>query len=494
MGGLGIRQHILHRYVLEAATGLPQAQAESKRMIRFGVGASLVFALTLPVLAKATGNSLDTAVRLGIGLTVAGLPFSIWGLNYALRVSLEKENLRLKRMMIGRRIYHMSSDRKLLLGEGGMPVDTDFYKDAGLFGTACSLAIDEPALLPTGGLGAWHYFRTFDEFPGSAVGFNSYGPGGRTYAFVYGPPKILLSKAADLWDLGYVRKLSETDIRLFRKTLSAWNRRPGTILAFAYAPLPAGSDPQTLTAEEIAGSLAFLGLADLDGTREYGRSFPIEPAASLLIGARAGLSSTMAVLFAGLVSYLGVILLSLPPYIGILQILILKLAVEIPPIVSLAWDNAGSASNARPKTDRFLNDGVWTGLLISGLALANYVFYFIRHNFEITSVEFSSNAHRGAMATVLLSIALCLLINIVLMRNKGRVLSRFQLYNPLFILGLSSAILALLIGTYATGPLTASDIWASLAAALTYVSIRKLQAYADTHHTREHILELLKTV
>jgi magnesium-transporting ATPase (P-type) len=246
-----------------------------------------------------------------------------------------------------------------------------------------------------------------------------------------------------------------------------------------------------MTDEAITRNLTVLGLVDLDGTREYGRSFPIDPAASLRTGARAGLSSTLAVVFAGLASYIGVVLLSLPPAIGVLQIIVFKLAVEIPPIVSLAWDNAGSAGKT-PPANRFLYDSAWTGLLISVLAMANYAFYFTRHNFEITSVAASSNAHRGAMATVLLSAALCQMANIVLQRNHGRVLSRYQLYNPLFILGLSSAVLALLIGTYATGPLVASDIWASLAAAALFASIRKLQAYADSHHTREHILELLK--
>ncbi len=134
------------------------------------------------------------------------------------------------------------------------------------------------------------------------------------------------------------------------------------------------------------------------------------------------------------------------------------------------------------------------GLLMGSLAYINYLFYFSRHSLGITTIAPGSIAHHGAAALVLLSLGACLLIDIIMYRSNGKTLTRYQLYNPLFLLGCASAVLALLAGAYAIGPLAADDLWFGGVAAAAYIAIRTLQQYANTHHTRDHILELLKEI
>jgi hypothetical protein len=491
MGG-SRTQKIAHRFVLDDITGLGKARAQAVRLTRFGVGVSAIGAIVILTAGSVASVPFGGAVRLSLGLMLASLPFAAVALTYTTRISLLRNNLRLKRFMIGRRHYSLDDNRTIIRNEENQPVDAEVMRELSLFNIAGSLAYDEPALVPASGASAWEWFGTFAELPGIAIGFSRFGVGGRTYAFVYGQPKTVLEHTVDIWDMGHVRKISSTDKSEVKKTAQTWNKSGGASIALAYAPLPADIDVVSITPELLAKDLTLLGLAQLHGTREYGHSFPIDPAEAILTTTRSSLSSTLAITLLGVVSYLGYVLFSIPPAVGLAQIAILKLAAEVLPAASLAWDHVRPGKKL--KATHLVRQAAEAGLLMGSLAYTNYLFYFSRHSLGITTIAPGSIAHYGATALALLSLGFCLLIDIIMHRAKGKTLTRYQLYNPLFLLGCASAVLALLAGAYAIGPLAADDLWFGGVAAALYIAVRKLQLYANTHHTRDHILELLKEI
>ena len=128
---------------------------------------------------------------------------------------------------------------------------------------------------------------------------------------------------------------------------------------------------------------------------------------------------------------------------------------------------------------------------MSGLAISSLILHFVRHDFPLNNQEMTLVAHSGGLAISLLTISLCVLADVLMKRSGGGLPNRFQFYNPLFMLGLASAVLGLCIGIYATGPLLANDIWFAFGIAFIFIAFRLLQAYANAHHTRDHILQLL---
>lgn len=483
-------QKRIHQYVLEAVTGLPAVQKTAKKSSRGGIALSLIAAMMVGFITVASDRRWGPAMLVISGLILAGIPFSLFIQSYVLRLSLSKENLRIKDILIGRRNFRLSEDRSFILDDDSRQVERNFYADLTPFSIACNLISSEPALVPPHGSSAWQALRTFDELPGVAVGFTSFGSGGNSYAFIHGLPTTILANSTEMWDLGHVRKFSDSDMKLFKKTNGSWKKQSKAVVAAAYVALPKNADPLTLDTDSLAGRLTLLGAASMHGTREYGKSFPLGPAASLRLGVQSNLSTTVMVLTLSVLSYLAAVLFSTPVMIGLAQIALLKLLIEPLPIAATAWDQA-----VRNKANKFsLVDSLWSGVLIALLGVVSFVLYFELHGFNLGHTASSSIAHQGALATSFLTIASCLLVTVVLLRHDAHQSGKKKSHNPFFALGMASAVLCISIGTYATGPVVAIDLVLAVAAVSIFTAIQMLKRYASAQHTREHILEILKTV
>ncbi len=174
----------------------------------------------------------------------------------------------------------------------------------------------------------------------------------------------------------------------------------------------------------------------------------------------------------------------LPLAINVLQILAVDLLAELFPIAALGRDKEeGELMQARPRNqkDHILQkvsiiDILWSGGLIGILAIANYLFFFGRHDGVI-------NPQTIAIATTLTytTIVICQLLNIMQRRSVHGLFTRYQFSNKTFwfaMLGSIGVVLAIsyvpAISTFfKSGPLALID-WLYIAlAAIIFVAVRE---------------------
>lgn len=483
----GKTQRIAHQYVVNEVMDLKSAHRETSYLGRIGLIAALASAAFILVICITTGQSvIDTLPYIGAVL-FAGLPIALVALYMTLRHAMQRKQLRLTNFFIGKKEYSLQNDTVTDESNNVIPAqDMDMFD---LFAVAGSLAYNEPAMTPSQGISAWEWYGTFAELPGMAIGFSKYGYGGQTYAFFYGSPKTLSAHAKNIWDLGHVRNLAAADKKRFTDTQHSWNHKGLHTMALAYVPLPAHTVMETISPKLLTKDLTILGIGAIQGTREYGHPFPLDPVGSLHAASRTSLSSTIGLLGLLVASYILELWLGIPLVLGLIQVVILKTLVESLPIAATAWDYY--RPGRRSKVTHLLQKAVNVGALLALLVGVNYLFYFTRHGLAITDVATDSIAHTGAVALTFLTIGLCILADLILHRSNDKVLTRYQLYNPRFLLGCMTAILILLAGAYSTGPVALDDLWFSLVTVIVFVGLREIGRYADTHHSRSHILSLL---
>lgn len=220
------------------------------------------------------------------------------------------------------------------------------------------------------------------------------------------------------------------------------------------------------------------------------------------------LPGNAAELTAQLASLAAAIIFDFPLALTIMQILAIDLIAELFPIAALGWDKAEQdlmQEKPRDPKQHILNrrsipDIFWTGFLIGGLAFANFVFYFTRNGVSGVNIDqLSPELYIKATTLTYLTIVLCQLINILQHRSPHGLFTRYQLHNKALAMAfVASAVCVLtiiynpLVNQYfGTGPLALTDWMFALGAAVIFLLIREIQRHANTHHTRDHILELL---
>lgn len=220
-------------------------------------------------------------------------------------------------------------------------------------------------------------------------------------------------------------------------------------------------------------------------------------------------TSNAAELVVNLVSLLALALFRVPLAMSVMEILAIDMIAELFPIAALGWDRAdGELMHDKPRNthDHILNtpsviDLLWCGLLIGGLAFANFILFFWRNGLSAAHAEtVSPLLYMKATTLTYLTIVLCQLLNILQRRSRSGLFTRYQFHNRALAIAMSFSLVCVLNIIYnpylnvyfGAGPLHIIDWAYALGAAAIFILIREVQRYANTHHSREAILELLQ--
>jgi P-type Ca2+ transporter type 2C len=221
-------------------------------------------------------------------------------------------------------------------------------------------------------------------------------------------------------------------------------------------------------------------------------------------------TSNAAELVVNLVSLGALALFKVPLAMSVMEILAIDMIAELFPIAALGWDQAdGELMRDKPRNthDHILNSGsivdlLWCGILIGGLAFANFILYFWRNGIPAAHADSLSPAlYVKATALTYLTIVLCQLLNILQRRSRRGLFTRYQFHNRALLVAMSFSLVCILNIIYnpylnvyfGAGPLKIIDWFYALGAAAIFILIREVQRYANTHHSREVILELLQS-
>lgn len=448
-----------HYLVLEQLTGLSHALPRMRTKLSTGAAAAIAAGAVI----LATGVTSSDAVSLAIGVMLAGVPFGVFLQRITLKTSLAREQLRLARFMIGKKGYIA-------------PKEPVRHQEADLFSVACSLVCAEPHLSPNSSAAAWHYFSMTDN-AGVAGCSGWYGTDGRETVFLYGDPHVLLQTCEDIWDLGHSRRLSETDIQRYKTTISAWKRAGLLPVALAYAPLQNDIDPQHIELQRLRPHSSLLGMVGLSGSRGLGDTYDLDASAAARTAAHISFVNTVAIAALAVGSVLANQLFQTPIGITLGQILGLKLFVEPIVLASLSWD--GHQKTAR-RSGHTLRSAMLAGLTIAVAAYTALIGYDrLQH-----ALPAGTRLQTGA-AISLLTLGMCMLVYMWWVRPRTM--------NPLYILAMCSGLLGILIAAYATGPLLAAELFTGIGVGLVFLFVLELYSYSERHHSRDHILELIRS-
>lgn len=459
----------VHQYVLEHITGSLKARKQSNHLL--WVSFCICLASSLIILSGDTGDS--STVGLAVCTLIAGIPLGVIAQRSTLRNALSRDSLRLKRFLIGKKGYVAPKDHIL-------------HEHADLFAISANMVCKEPFFTPQSNAAAWHTFSVLADIPGVAAYEGWYGKNTQPSIFLYGDVKTIVDISSDIWDLGHVRKLTSSDKERFIETSKGWKRQQLMSVGLAYAPVPAKADPTHLTVQDIQDNCVLLGALGLEGTRGHEQSMPLSPAVSVQrsTAVQAVISASVA-LFA-LISTLSTRLFIMAPAINLL--VVLATSVFIAPLVLAvySWDNA--AKHNRSPTYSLL----WNATMIAGISYGIFVLYLYWQN--AFTAPIGSLAHQTGSAIAILTFGLSLLAYISLSRLGKERHFTFNKTNPLFLLAWTSSLLLFLIVAYGSGPLLLGGIIMAVGATLAYIAIYELKSYADRHHSRDHIIELLRSV
>lgn len=220
-------------------------------------------------------------------------------------------------------------------------------------------------------------------------------------------------------------------------------------------------------------------------------------------------TSNAAELIVMLLSVAAFALFDAPFAMTVMQILAIDMIAELFPLAALGWDQAdGETMHDKPRSTKahILNpttvlDLLWCGLLIGGFAFFNFAFFFTRHGVSLTSADVNyPELYAQATALTYITIVLCQLLNILQRRSRRGLFTRYQLHNKALAIAIGGSLFCVLNIIYnpllnkyfGAAPLDTVDWLFALSAAGLFVLIRELQRHANTHHTRDHILELLR--
>lgn len=221
-------------------------------------------------------------------------------------------------------------------------------------------------------------------------------------------------------------------------------------------------------------------------------------------------TSNSAELVVNLISLVALAMFKVPLAMSVMEILAIDMIAELFPIAALGWDQAdGELMHDKPRnvrdhilTQSSVIDLLWCGVLIGGLAFANFVFYFWRNGIPAAHADiFNPALYVKATALTYVTIVLCQLFNILQRRSRKGLFTRYQFHNRALAIAMAFSVVCILNIVYnpylnvyfGAGPLKLVDWAFALGAAAIFIGIRELQRYANTHHSRELVLELMAT-
>ncbi len=220
-------------------------------------------------------------------------------------------------------------------------------------------------------------------------------------------------------------------------------------------------------------------------------------------GTLSAFTSNGAELVVNLVSLAAMTAFHIPLAISIMQILAIDLIAELFPIAALGQDKSeGDLMHEKPRDlhHHILNrqsiiDLLWCGVLIGGLAFANYLMYFWRRGLSAENIELHSLIHAQATSLTYLTIVLSQLANILQRRSEHGLFTRYQFHNRLLWAAYAFSLFCVIVILYsplnsyfASGPLGFIDWLYALAAAAIFIAIREFQRHTS-HHTRRALFE-----
>ncbi len=201
------------------------------------------------------------------------------------------------------------------------------------------------------------------------------------------------------------------------------------------------------------------------------------------------LTSNSGELFTVLVSLAAFSLWDIPIAIPAVLILLIDLMAELFPIASLGWDPAyGELMDEQPRRqqDHILNwkritDLALCGILMGGLAYANFLFFIERHGGQATHFDKHQPAlYASAVTLTYLTIVTCQFANILIRRThsfRRSLLSSYLWSNKHLLAAFLLSFAGILIIAYApiaqnylgSGPLGLTDWLLALGAAFIYI-------------------------
>lgn len=256
-----------------------------------------------------------------------------------------------------------------------------------------------------------------------------------------------------------------------------------------------------LTGTDVAKESAEVILLDdsfntLVGTVQEGRTI----FQNIRKGALSCFTSNSAELVVNLVSLAAATALHIPLAISIMQILAIDLIAELFPIAALGKDKAdGDLMDEPPRNPKrhilsgqAIRDLIWCGLLIGGLAFANYIWFFYRQGVDPQNLAADSMIHWQATTMTYLTIVLCQLANILQRRTKAGLFSRYQFHNRQLWLAIGFSVFCVLnimynpwIAPYfKSGALGFTDWLYALAAMALFILVREFQRHNQKHHRK----------
>ncbi|QQS20280.1 cation-transporting P-type ATPase [Candidatus Saccharibacteria bacterium] len=209
-------------------------------------------------------------------------------------------------------------------------------------------------------------------------------------------------------------------------------------------------------------------------------------------------TSNYAELAANLASLAAAALFHVPLAITVMQILAIDLIAEIFPLAALGRDKAeGKLMREAPRNLKHhilnrvsITDFVWAGVLMGGLAFANYLLFYWRNGVAASFIEPGSDLHMAATSMTYLTIVLCQLANILQRRSEHGLFTRYQFHNRALwgAYALSLVLVSLIIyspvNTYfGSAPLGVMDWLCAILAAVIFIFVRELHLHAG-HHSR----------
>ncbi len=221
-------------------------------------------------------------------------------------------------------------------------------------------------------------------------------------------------------------------------------------------------------------------------------------------------TSNSAELIVNLSSLAAASLFHIPLALSVMEILAIDLIAELFPIAALGWDQADRElmdEAPRDPKHHILNHGsimdlLWCGLLIGGLAFANYLMFFGRNHINPSGLAHGSPWHMKATAVTYVTIVLCQLGNILQRRSQDGLFTRYQLHNKQLWLALAFSLTCVVgiiyipwVAVYFNaGPLSAIDWLYAIGAATIFLSVREIQRVIkqSSHHSQPPELASLK--
>ncbi len=226
-------------------------------------------------------------------------------------------------------------------------------------------------------------------------------------------------------------------------------------------------------------------------------------------GALSCFTSNAAELVVNLTSLACATLLGIPLAISVMLILAIDLIAELFPIAALGWDRGnGHLLDEEPRDvhDHILSkwnivDLFWCGIIIGGLAYANYLGVISRGGMEASALQGGSALHLQAAAMTYLTIVLCQLGNILQRRTPDGLFSRYQLHNAVLWGAMTLSLVCVItiiyspLNTYfGAGPLSLIDWAFAAAAAALFLLIREIQRLATVQRARRQARSSRKTL